>query len=61
MGELERCCLCDAPTGRSGKGEDSIYRVLAFDWCMDKMGDEIGPLCEDCNRKLENEGIIEEE
>ncbi len=35
--ELERCVLCDEPTGNAGKGEDSFY--------LDN-GD--GPYCEDC-------------
>ena len=25
MSDLERCCKCDEPTGRAGKGDDSIY------------------------------------
>ena len=33
---IERCFICDDPTGRAGKGEDSIY-----------LGDH-GPLCEGC-------------
>lgn len=61
--EVELCCLCDEPTGKSGKGEDSIYRILAIDWCfdgcMDEMGDEIGPLCEECNHKLEDKEVLE--
>ena len=43
MSELEYCCECDQPTGRAGRGEDSIY--VAY---PDK---EIGPLCEECRKK----------
>lgn len=35
---LEECCECDEPTGRAGKGEDSIY----CDEC------EEGPFCSEC-------------
>ena len=38
---LEHCFICDEPTGRAGKGEDSLY----CDEC-DK-----GPYCPDCFRK----------
>ena len=37
---LERCVLCDQPTGRAWESDDSIYTVVA--------GNTIGPLCEDC-------------
>lgn len=37
MGELERCCNCDEPTGRAGRADDSLY-------C--ECGE--GPFCEDC-------------
>lgn len=40
MSELEYCCDCNQPTGRAGRGEDSIYVVYS-----DK---EVGPLCEEC-------------
>jgi len=33
--ELERCCVCDQPTGKAGRADDSIYI-------------EIGPLCDEC-------------
>ncbi len=35
---LERCCVCDDPTGRAGAGEDSIF----CERC------EVGPFCEEC-------------
>ena len=34
---IETCCICDSPTGKAGKGEDSLYS---------EKGD--GPYCEDC-------------
>ncbi len=33
---LETCCECDAPTGRAGRGEDSLY------------AGDFGPYCGDC-------------
>ena len=33
---VELCWLCDEPTGRAGKAEDSLYR------------EEVGPYCEEC-------------
>lgn len=33
----ERCMVCDEPTGRAGKGDDSLYR-----------DDDTGPYCEEC-------------
>lgn len=41
----ERCCNCAEPTGRAGRGEDSIY--------IDAPKGALGPLCEECY-----EGII---
>ena len=43
--QLEHCSICDDPTGRAGIGDDSIFYL----------DDEIGPLCEECNRKLQGE------
>ena len=40
---LEKCVLCDEPTGRAGKGEDSLYCEVC----------EKGPLCSGCS---ENHG-----
>lgn len=42
---IERCCLCDEPTGRAGRGEDSIYINLPYA--------EVGPLCETCQSGIE--------
>ena len=36
MTDLELCVLCDAPTGRAGRAEDSLYI------------DDDGPYCEEC-------------
>ena len=33
---LERCCKCDAPTGKAGREEDSLYAGAD------------GPYCEEC-------------
>ena len=41
MAELELCCECNSPTGRAGRGEDSIYYL-----------DGLGPFCEDCHDRL---------
>lgn len=34
----EHCIVCDDPTGRSGRGEDSLY----CEYC------DIGPFCPEC-------------
>ncbi len=34
---IEYCCECDEPTGRAGKGEDSLYT-----------DDDNGPFCYEC-------------
>jgi len=36
MSRLEKCCLCDVPTGYAGKGEDSLYL------------EDAGPYCDGC-------------
>ena len=47
MGELELCILCDAPTGKAGACEDSLY--------CEECGD--GPMCEECfSKHIEEEG-----
>ena len=33
---LEYCCVCGNPTGKAGKGDDSLYI------------DDDGPYCEEC-------------
>lgn len=37
---LELCCECGCPTGRAGRGEDSLYI------------DDEGPFCEDCYKTV---------
>ena len=54
MPPLEMCVICDHETGRAGRG-DSIYATLNYPmWERFELssGDEIGPLCYDCNRAL---------
>ncbi len=41
---LEYCCACDAPTGRAGQGEDSLYTDSG----------DLGPYCEDCWGSVES-------
>ncbi len=41
MSDLEYCTLCDEPTGRAGRGEDSLYIDFGDGSCF-------GPLCEKC-------------
>ena len=43
---IERCCLCDEPTGRAGKYDDSIF--------IDLPNCTLGPLCETCMHGLED-------
>lgn len=50
---LERCKICDEPTGRAGVGEDSICRVMK--WSVDfdatgliTKGTELFGICEEC-------------
>lgn len=43
---LECCCECGEPTGRAGRGEDSIYNE-----------DDEGPFCESCHyREIDDAG-----
>ena len=35
--EIERCCMCDEPTGKGGRSDDSLY---------DDNGG--GPYCQEC-------------
>ena len=43
-GTRELCCECDAPTGRAGVGEDSLYR-----------DDGEGLYCADCWKETTNQ------
>ena len=42
---LEYCCECDQPTGRAGKGEDSLFT-----------DDDEGPYCYECWTDLVSTG-----
>jgi hypothetical protein len=44
---IERCCVCDEPTGRAGRGDDSLYAE-----------DGSGPYCEPCWLKLPENGVV---
>lgn len=64
-GTRELCFLCDDPTGRAGRGDDSIYVILRI--CYEdlagrfhKSGKELGPLCEDCYNDLLSNDLINE-
>lgn len=46
--DLELCSHCGEPTGRAGRGDDSLYSTL-----LD--GVECGPLCELCFDMFEKE------
>jgi len=46
--KLEYCFNCDGPTGRAGKGEDSLYDV-----------DDKGPYCVECWHVYNDIRIIE--
>ena len=61
---LEMCIICDSETGRSGRGDDSIYRKLNYPlWERFERvtGDEIGPLCSECNSALEQLDFVDKE
>ena len=40
---LEYCCQCGEPTGRAGRGDDSLYA-----------DDDSGPYCSECFDLIEN-------
>ena len=46
--DIERCSHCDEPTGKAGRGDDSLYSTLPD-------GVEHGPLCESCFEMFEKE------
>lgn len=50
-GQEERCCECDDPTGKAGKGDGSLYCELC----------ERGPFCESCWDKHWRDCVAEEE
>lgn len=44
---LERCCICDEPTSKAGRGDDSLY--------TEADGKEIGPCCSACLDDVQHE------
>lgn len=58
MSVLERCYICDEPTGRAGRCDDSIFVEIIKERGFD-LGEEVGPLCEECCNDLTHEGVIE--
>lgn len=64
MNDFEECIICDEPTGRAGKGEDSLYST----WLSSppslpgiKAGSEAGPFCPGCFSCLCVVGLILDE
>ena len=50
MRDIEMCCNCNSPTGKAGRGDDSIY-------C--ECGD--GPFCLDCyHALLQEQSLVED-
>lgn len=49
MPTKELCEFCDEPTGRAGRGEDSIYVETTN-------GERAGPLCTACRDQMESDG-----
>lgn len=45
MSKIETCIQCDQPTGRAGRGEDSLYDDET----------DVGPFCEECWEAHESE------
>lgn len=66
-GTRELCCNCDEPTGRAGAVDDSIYATAKMSFSLGEdgsgkcvwNGDECGPFCETCSRKMYENGVIE--
>ena len=56
----ERCAICDDFTGRVGRAEDSIYCEVFRAMDGYEVGDEIGPLCEECYTCLRKGGYIDD-
>jgi hypothetical protein len=66
-GTRELCCVCDDETGRAGRGEDSIFREVLKTSCelfhdgrqlCQNVGDEVGPLCENCDAAMTELGFF---
>lgn len=53
MSELERCVECDEPTGRAGRGDDSLYcgHCGAGPFCAECH--DLHLLCEECYEEEE--------
>lgn len=68
---IELCCLCNEPTGRAGRSEDSIYLVcleepVYCECCVPPEpsivpGQEAGPLCPGCYQRLLTMGYVFDE
>jgi len=50
MASVEMCCKCDEPTGRAGRGDDSIGA-----------DDGSGPYCENCQSRMTKERKLDNE
>lgn len=61
--DAEHCSECGEPTGRAGRGDDSIFVELVRDWCrprgVTEAGTDVGPLCVECYHRLVEEGLVE--
>ena len=62
MEEVECCEICGEPTGRAGKGEDSLYAQWAVThqtWLYRiQRGVEAGPFCPNCYDCLSIVGFL---
>ena len=59
---LEMCSICDHETGFAGRSDDSLYGTLNYPiWERFELstGDEIGPLCYDCHKALQQLEFID--
>ena len=65
MSEYETCEICGDPTGRAGKGEDSLYGEWSETFQCKlpriKQGAEAGPFCISCYDCLFIVGLLREE
>jgi len=60
--ELEICIICDDATGNAGKFDGSLYPTLSSNYGPAglQIGDEIGPLCGECNLAFERLNLVEQ-
>ena len=60
----EYCTFCNNETGRAGAGDGSIYVEAVLPFSIDSravdVGEEIGPLCEECFGALRQLMVIED-